>query len=1126
MSEVVTLFKHNPPMQEPRILEAITVQREGLIGELVAGALDAEGEPRHRLLVGPRGMGKTHVLSLVASRVRDDPRCTEVVVSWLEEDAWKVRTYGKLLAAIVGRVGVALKDEGLEEKAKELSPGDAARAAEAESTLREVLGDRRLLLLVENLDQIFRKIGPEGQEQFRAFAEDWGRLLIFATSPRLFEGVTTEASPFGEFFAPIRLEELTVDSAMDLMRRIATLNDDREVLRYLDDERAEKRFRAIEALAGGHPRIWLLFAGCISVEAIDELVPLFLQALDDLTPYYQDRLRELGDQQQEVVVLLAEAGGALSNRDLAERSGIPQNQIATMVRQLTERGYVRPALVPEGLGSGDDRLSFWELREPLMRLCLDVKQTRGEPLRMVIEFLRAWYGSSLLDELRRLPPEAELATVYASEAFRTLEGPLDFEGLLQGSPSEITARAELGLSLLPERFDLQLARGLGLYLEERYPEARDELVKLGEIAGNDISKAVLRVLVKLTDQALGGQVDFENVFDDLATIREADSDNPRALAFVGEILALFGRSQEALAVYSKAVELEPDNPELHGDLGRTLLALEREEAALDAFARAVELAPEEVEYRRQHALALGNAGRHEEALEAFTVAVGLDPSDAEFHVNRGIALRNLGRPEEALDALDAASGLEPEDVSLHERRAQLLLALGNEEKAAEVFARAVELDSTRATTQSNLGAVLGNLGRTEEALAAFDRATALDPNEADFHANRGTALQRLERTEEAEAAYAKALELDPENAVALAGRGSTLARLGRTEEALGALAKAVELDPERAVLHERRGLALNDLGEAEEALLAFDRAIELDPSRGAVWNNRGVALISLGRAEEALEAFAKAAELEPSNPMYEGNRGSALGRLRRFEEALDAFTSALALSPDNSVLRRQRGFALADLGRSEEAVEAFEGTLELDPEDPDVYNGLADNLLALGRLGEAEQAARRAIELDGADGGTSIFRFTLAEVILASGDLDGALAMLREALVAWRQDPKKEQTGNADLLCEILWREFRDGSELGQAIAAIAEAYGAAGAADKLRHGMVASIPLFVDDEARQPEAEAWVEAWARGAQDLDQDIPLDLMRTALAWKRDRDRAHLLGLPPEQREILIDLLRP
>jgi hypothetical protein len=34
------------------------------------------------------------------------------------------------------------------------------------------------------------------------------------------------------------------------------------------------------------------------------------------------------------------------------------------------------------------------------------------------------------------------------------------------------------------------------------------------------------------------------------------------------------------------------------------------------------------------------------------------------------------------------------------------------------------------------------------------------------------------------------------------------------------------------------------------------------------------------------------------------------------------------------------------------------------------------------------------------------------------------------------------------------------------------------------------------------------------------------LLQAASAWKRDRDRSHLLDLPPEQREILVDLLMP
>ena len=107
-------------------------------------------------------------------------------------------------------------------------------------------------------------------------------------------------------------------------------------------------------------------------------------------------------------MLMSEAGGALSNRDLAERSGIAQNQVATILRQ-SPTGATSAGRRSTKRRRRRRRMSFWELREPLMRLCLDVKQSRGKPLRMVVEFLRAWYGPRLLDELARLPAEAELA---------------------------------------------------------------------------------------------------------------------------------------------------------------------------------------------------------------------------------------------------------------------------------------------------------------------------------------------------------------------------------------------------------------------------------------------------------------------------------------------------------------------------------------------------------------------------------------------------------------------------------------------------------------------------------------------------------------------------------------------
>ena len=37
------------------------------------------------------------------------------------------------------------------------------------------------------------------------------------------------------------------------------------------------------------------------------------------------------------------------------------------------------------------REAFYELQEPMMRFCLEVKKQRGQPIKLFVDFLRCWY---------------------------------------------------------------------------------------------------------------------------------------------------------------------------------------------------------------------------------------------------------------------------------------------------------------------------------------------------------------------------------------------------------------------------------------------------------------------------------------------------------------------------------------------------------------------------------------------------------------------------------------------------------------------------------------------------------------------------------------------------------------
>jgi tetratricopeptide (TPR) repeat protein len=982
MNGVIPLLKFTPSAQDPQVLETITVQREALIGKLVDIALDTEGA-RHQLLIGPRGIGKTHILSLVASRVRAAAQADSIVLAWLEEDPWSIGSYEKFLAAIVARVAAETSDPDLGEKADELHARRDEGGSAAEQAMRDALGEKRLVLLVENLDEIFRRIGDNGQERFRAFVENWQQVLIVATAPQLFEGVQLHESPFYGFFSITHLEELRLESAAELMRRIAELRGDADLVKFLSTDVAERRLAAIEALAGGHPRIWLLLSGCVSIKAIDELVPLFLEALDDLTPYYQDRLRELSDQQQELVVLLSEAGGALSNRALAERSGIAQNQVAVILRQLTERGYVRRAEVPEEIATGDARMSFWELREPLMRLCLDVKQARGRPLRMVVEFLRAWYGSRLLDELALLPTSAQLAATYAGEAFRTLDGSLSIDDLFKGSPSEVLARAELGLSLAPERSELRMARVAGLVMDGQLAEAREALESLlAEEESNPIRMVLLFQLV-IARERLGEEVDDA----------------------LGSALL-------------KLMEVEPENAAVQG-LG---------------------------------AISLTQIGRLEEALAASRNAVALSPGSAPMYASQGIALQRLGRVEEALEAFEKAASLNPENPE---------------------FQRA-------------LGGVLDDVGHHEEAVNVLTEGLELNPSDPGIHGRMGRALISL----------------------------------GRFEEAVEALSIATERAPAVGIYHERLGVALNLLGRPDDALAALDRAVALDRDHAAAHSNRGVALAGLDRNEEALEAFARALELEPDDPDVGSNIGTVLVRLDRNEEALAALQRAVGLRPDNAHLHFKIASVLYLLDRPEEALSALAPGIELEPDNVANYKFRGELLEELGRFDEAEEAIRRGIELAEDD---QDLRFALIAIGFARGDADVGMARLREALAAW-SEKREGPAGEPEILCRALWDTMAEGLPVDALIDGIVAAYDEFEAGEELGRGLVDSIRLLAGPDTGVDLADAWAAAWLAARPVADLEIPLELLRAASEWKKDRDRSHLLSLPPEQREILLGLL--
>lgn len=116
----------------------------------------------------------------------------------------------------------------------------------------------------------------------------------------------------------------------------------------------------------------------------------FDKLLDELTPYYQQRIDWLPGQQRKLVEYLCRSEGPVPVKDMSRRLFMSQQTASRQLKELRDKGYV--------ISHSRGRESLYELAEPLMRLCVEVKENRRQPVRLVVRFLRVWYTD---DELRR-----------------------------------------------------------------------------------------------------------------------------------------------------------------------------------------------------------------------------------------------------------------------------------------------------------------------------------------------------------------------------------------------------------------------------------------------------------------------------------------------------------------------------------------------------------------------------------------------------------------------------------------------------------------------------------------------------------------------------------------------------
>ena len=394
-------------LTSPEHRHYITVARKHIVDDTIE-TLRTNSKKRskhHYLFIGPRGIGKTHLLSLIEDYVRSDQDLSAAyVVARFPEESNRTLSFADFLLGLVEILKDEIPDETVWKQLYSQIETQESNDIIVDSVvpvLRKENRDRKrtVLIMLENVNEIF---GSQIRSKtdigaLRKFLMDANGCLLIATAPIHFDAVTDVGQPFYDFFDTQVLDSLTEEETIGLIRRNLEWDKRQELLDDFDSMRP--RLQALYRMTGGSPRLIVMLYELIAHESVTEIQQQFRVLLDRITPFYQDRLRDLSPQERALLETMATMRDQEKTpASISERMRMSPQQTSSILKRLLKSHYLRSAKHPD-----DKRSRLYTIREGFFDIWLAMNLSRGARKRLpfLLEFFTLFYPSYEAREKKR-----------------------------------------------------------------------------------------------------------------------------------------------------------------------------------------------------------------------------------------------------------------------------------------------------------------------------------------------------------------------------------------------------------------------------------------------------------------------------------------------------------------------------------------------------------------------------------------------------------------------------------------------------------------------------------------------------------------------------------------------------
>ncbi|KWT91044.1 ATP-binding protein [Candidatus Magnetominusculus xianensis] len=396
------LYEFTPGLMTSEVLISISMGRDREIAriESILENASSGGGLSNPIFIGPKGIGKTHILNIIYRSIAGDRKMNEKIAPLAERfipvlfseeeyvsDITKfVLTILRYLPNSPGGKSISIPKELT--YPTRITEKEKAAAVSFLKTFKEKTG-KILLLFIDNINDIIGNFTREDQSALRDILMTTDAVLIIGAAPTLFDAIINYDEPFYNFFETIRLSDFSYKETTELLNRFASIEGNDELKETI--KKSKSKIKAIHELTGGNPRLILTLIKIIDEGDVASAEDMLITLLDKLSSYFRERMRDLAKQQMEIIDIMARAETLLTPTEIAAAIQLPVNTVNSQLTRLEKNGYVKNTTPKR------KRTVFYDINERLFSLWRQMRVDAGRKrLSLIVRFYEIWFSKEEL----------------------------------------------------------------------------------------------------------------------------------------------------------------------------------------------------------------------------------------------------------------------------------------------------------------------------------------------------------------------------------------------------------------------------------------------------------------------------------------------------------------------------------------------------------------------------------------------------------------------------------------------------------------------------------------------------------------------------------------------------------